>query len=213
MLSPRDDGEMKHLVLVGLGNPGKKYEMTRHNIGFLVIDSLAVRHGWKFKDISRFEAKVAKGVIGDAEVHLLKPATYMNLSGRALIKYLNYFQLGPETVAVAADDAALPFGTLRLRLMGSSGGHNGLKSIEQYLGTQKYVRLRLGIAGRHLRKNSLEDYVLEDFSKPERKELPNFVEEAALALERLTQEQPERVMNDVNTKVKKEDDADKTGTL
>ncbi len=202
------DRENKHLVFAGLGNPGRKYRKNRHNIGFMVIDRFAERQGWELKDAPRFQAKAAKGALGNKTAHLVEPETYMNLSGQSLGKYLNYFHLGPEEVVVVTDDAALPFGEMRLRLMGSSGGHNGLKSVEQHLGTRNYARLRLGIAGKHYGQQALEDYVLQDFSKQEMEELPQFIEKAASVLERLIAEDPERVMNEVNTKVKNKDDSE-----
>jgi peptidyl-tRNA hydrolase, PTH1 family len=207
------DKETKHLVYVGLGNPGQKYRKTRHNIGFMVIDRFAEKHDWELKEVPRFQSKVAKGAFDDITAHLLEPAAYMNLSGHPLRKYLNYFHLGPDSVVVVTDDAALPFGEMRFRLLGSSGGHNGLKSVEQHLGTRNYARLRMGIAGKHYGQQPLEDYVLQDFSREETDELPNFIEQAASVLERLLTEDPERVMNDVNTKVKNKDDSEPTKTL
>jgi len=193
----------QHKVLVGLGNIGKRYEKTRHNMGFLVVDRLAERHGWELKEVSRFKAKVAKGSSEGVTVHLLEPATYMNASGQAVKQYLSYFNLPVESLIIVTDDVALPFGNLRLRVMGSSGGHNGLKSVEQHLGTRQYARLRIGIAGEHHGKGALDEYVLENFSRNEMSELPHIIDKAADVLEKLLNQDVDSVMKEVNTQVPK----------
>lgn len=192
-------------VIVGLGNPGKEYAQTRHNMGWMVVEELANRHGWTFKDEKRFNAHVAKGLLGTSEVHLLLPTTYMNLSGHALAKYLSYYKLSTGGVIVAVDDVALDFGEVRIRTFGSAGGHNGLKSIESILGTRHYIRLRLGIGSHLENKRVLTDYVLDAFSKEEGALLPETVKQSAQVLQRLLQEKVEQVMNQVNTKKKKID--------
>jgi len=197
----------RHRVFVGLGNIGKRYEMTRHNMGFLAVDSFALRHGLELKEASRFQAKVAKGVVKDITLHLLEPTTYMNASGRSVALYLKYFQLPLDALCVVTDDVALPFGDLRLKPSGSSGGHNGLKSVEQHVGTRHYARLRVGIAGEHHKKGALEDYVLEKFSSREMDELPEILDNAANALEMLLTRDFESVMKEVNTKAKQVPDA------
>jgi PTH1 family peptidyl-tRNA hydrolase len=187
-------------VIVGLGNPGKKYELTRHNIGFLVLEALARRNGMSLKEEKEFHGKVAKGVIADQSVFLLMPTTYMNESGRAVRRYLDFYKIPSEHLLVVVDDVALAFGQLRLRKMGSPGGHNGLKSIELHLGTQNYARLRMGI-GRNLQDVNLADYVLGNFSQEEQTELPNFVQKGAQILERLVTEGLSCVMNSGNINV------------
>ena len=171
-----------NIVIVGLGNPGKKYELTRHNLGCLVIQGLAAMHGWSFKDEKEFNAKVAKGDLFGRKVHLLLPTTYMNESGAAVKRYLNFYKLTEENVFVVSDDINLPFGELRLRKAGSSGGHNGLKSIEAHLGTSIYKRLRMGV-GCELHNRTLADYVLENFSKEELELLAKFVQKGIAILE------------------------------
>ncbi|NGX57773.1 MAG: Peptidyl-tRNA hydrolase [Chlamydiae bacterium] len=206
-------GDSKHKVFVGLGNFGKRYQKTRHNIGFMVTERLCDRHFWELKDVPRFKAKVAKGVMDDKTIHILEPATYMNASGQALKRYLDYFHLSSQDVCVVTDDIALSFGEMRLRAMGSSGGHNGLKSIEQHLGTRQYPRLRLGIAGEHHQQRALEDYVLDEFSRAEREQLPLLIESAVDVLERLVTQDIERVMKDVNTRQEKENESNKNKSL
>lgn len=189
-------------VIVGLGNHGKEYAQTRHNMGWMVVEELARQQGWTFKDDKRFSAYTAKGVIGRNDVRLLLPTTYMNLSGQALGKYLSYYKLSSRGVLVVADDIALDFGEVRVRTYGSSGGHNGLKSIEALLGTRHYLRVRIGI-GSHLgSQRILTDYVLDAFSREEAERLPLVCKAGAEVLKKLMCETPEQVMNQVNVKKK-----------
>jgi peptidyl-tRNA hydrolase, PTH1 family len=187
-------------VIVGLGNPGRKYEMTRHNMGFLVVKAFADSLGWSFKDETVFCAYIAKGKIDDIVVHLVLPTTYMNESGRAVRKYADFYKLSNENVVVVNDDVALEFGQTRMRIDGSSGGHNGLKSIENHLGTRHYVRLRMGIGRSNDSDEALSDYVLDTFSKDELIGLNEFIDRGVKALRRLMKESITLVMNDINTK-------------
>jgi PTH1 family peptidyl-tRNA hydrolase len=142
-------------LVVGLGNPGREYVGTRHNIGFEVVDRVAAKLGWmkagEFDRVakSKFEGLAYDGAVGSSgtaeRLVLLKPTTYMNLSGQAVQSAVGFYQLAPSDIMIVLDDLALPCGRLRLRESGSSGGHNGLKDIERALGTQDYPRLRLGI--------------------------------------------------------------------
>jgi PTH1 family peptidyl-tRNA hydrolase len=176
-------------LVVGLGNPGREYVGTRHNIGFEVIDRLAEKLGWirpgEFDRMARskFDGLALDGPVSDGseKLLLLKPVTYMNLSGRAVQAALGFYQATPADVMVVLDDLALPCGRLRLRGSGSSGGHNGLKDIERALGTQDYPRLRLGIdpppppiAGK--------DYVLGRFSPEQRKLIDPAIDRASAAI-------------------------------
>jgi peptidyl-tRNA hydrolase, PTH1 family len=160
-------------LVVGLGNPERSYFGTRHNVGFEVVDQLATRLGWtKPGDFDRmaktkFDGLVFDGVVGNEKLVLLKPLTYMNLSGKSVQAAMAFYQLAPQDIMVVLDDLALPVGRLRLRGSGSSGGHNGLKDIERALASNEYPRLRIGIdpapprvAGR--------DYVLGKFTPEQR---------------------------------------------
>lgn len=165
---------MKYLI-VGLGNIGPEYELTRHNIGFLVLDKMAdqqkidfslERHAYK----SEFKYK-------GRSIHLIKPTTYMNLSGKAVAYWMQELKIPKENVLVVVDDLALPFGALRMRPKGSAAGHNGLKNIEQLCGGQEYPRLRFGI-GNEFGKGQQVDFVLSRFSNEEFKELPMVMDRA-----------------------------------
>lgn len=160
-------------VIVGLGNPGREYARTRHNVGWWVLDRLADEwhlDGWK-KD---GQSLVASGRCHDMPVRLVKPQTYMNLSGAALVSYLRRPTFSPATdLLVIVDDVALPVGRFRLRAQGSHGGHNGLRSLEQSIGSRQYPRLRIGIAPTDPDRtvHSLSDFVLSDFASAEREEI------------------------------------------
>ena len=143
MLFQRDSGGAAWLI-VGLGNPGEKYENTRHNVGFQVIDELAERQG---KPVQRLKFKALTGLltIGGEKALVMKPVTYMNLSGEAVRPAADFYKLPPERILVISDDVALAAGRLRIRAKGSAGGHNGLKSIIQHLGTDQFPRIRVGV--------------------------------------------------------------------
>jgi PTH1 family peptidyl-tRNA hydrolase len=154
---------MKYLI-AGLGNIGAEYELTRHNIGFLVLDQLADMQKAAFS-LER-HAERAEFKYKGKTIHLIKPTTYMNLSGKAVSYWLNELKIPKENLLVIVDDIALPFGTLRMRTKGSAAGHNGLKNIEQLLNGQDYARLRFGI-GDNFGKGHQADFVLSNFSKQE----------------------------------------------
>src|SRR3954451_1378427 len=175
-------------LLVGLGNPGSEYVGTRHNIGWEVVDDFAARMGWigsadQFNRLAKtkFEGLTLDGVVGSEKMLLLKPTTYMNLSGRSVQAAMAFYQLTPPDIVVVLDDLALPVGRLRLRAGGSSGGHNGLKDIERALGTNAYPRLRIGIDAPPPRVPG-RDYVLGRFSEEQRKLLEPAVKRAVDAL-------------------------------
>ncbi len=165
---------MKYLI-VGLGNIGNEYENTRHNIGFKVLDQLAQDHKINF-ELSR-QAMVTSFKFKGRAFHLIKPTTYMNLSGKAVRLWMQELSISLENVLVVVDDIALPFATLRMRQKGSAAGHNGLKNIEELLGTQEYARLRFGV-GDDFSKGRQADYVLSNFKKEEEKELPFAIHKA-----------------------------------
>lgn len=190
-------GELQPFLFVGLGNPGPEYEKTRHNLGERVVQEWARRLGWSLKEERHFKAKVAKGVNTNQTVHLLLPLTYMNLSGMAVKPYMDYFKIPLDRLVVIMDDISLAFGQLRLRAMGSTGGHNGLRSIEQCLGTSQYRRLRMGIG--HPGEVMLATYVLEPFSQAEQEEVPVVIDRGVQVLQRLLKENFTHVMNSTNT--------------
>ncbi len=161
---------MKYLI-AGLGNIGPEYELTRHNVGFLALDYLAEEKGETFAT-ERYAAKAVVSHKG-RKIHLIKPSTYMNLSGKAIQYWLTKLSIPKENLLVVVDDIALPFGKLRMRAKGSSAGHNGLKNIEDLLGGQNYARLKFGI-GDNFPKGHQVDYVLSNFSQEELNKLPDF---------------------------------------
>jgi PTH1 family peptidyl-tRNA hydrolase len=162
---------MKFLI-AGLGNIGPEYELTRHNIGFLVLDQLADQHKVDFT--TERHAQYAEFKFKGKSIHLIKPTTYMNLSGKAVAYWLQELKITKENLLVIMDDIALPFGSLRLRPKGSSAGHNGLKNIEMLLNGQDYARLRFGI-GNDFSRGHQANYVLSNFSPEEFKKLPDIM--------------------------------------
>lgn len=183
-------------LIVGLGNPGKEYEKTRHNAGFLVVDTLASLANLSWK--SGFKGEVAKGKIGGEDVVLLKPHTYMNLSGDAVIEALNFYKLdAKESLWVVHDELDLPVGALRISVGASPGGHNGVKSVLSHAGTQDFARFRLGI-GRPEGQIPVEDYVLQSFRLEEEPAARETVEKAAKAIEAALKEGLTAAMNKYN---------------
>lgn len=165
---------MKYLI-TGLGNPGAEYELTRHNVGFLVLDQLADKQKAVF-NVDR-HAEKAEFKYKGRTIHLIKPTTFMNLSGKAIAYWLQELKIEKENLLVVVDDIALPFGSLRLRTKGSAAGHNGLKNIELVLNGQNYSRLRFGV-GDAFHKGQQVDYVLSNFTQPEFAALPPIIEKA-----------------------------------
>ena len=168
-------------LIVGLGNPGPRYEGNRHNIGFLVADELADRVGGRFK-AHKCGAEVVEGRLGGTRAVLVKPRSYMNLSGGPVTGAVRFFKVPPESVIVVHDELDLPFGELRLKRGGGENGHNGLRSITKSLGTKEYVRVKFGV-DRPPGRMDPADYVLKDFSAAERKDLGYFVDRCADAVE------------------------------
>lgn len=187
------------LIIIGLGNPGSRYKQSLHNVGFKVVERLATMQGWSWKLEDRFQAEVSRGKCQNVTYHLIKPETFMNLSGLAVKEYLRYFNLSPRHLVVIADDADLLFGEIRLKPFGGSGGHNGLKSIERELLTSQFKRLRFGI-GRPVIAISLADYVLMHQDQETWKRLDPAIDKAAIMLEKLANEPFENVMKAANTK-------------
>lgn len=183
-------------VIIGLGNPGKKYEDTRHNAGFMTIDKISEKWGIPVTQ-NKFRALVGEGRVEGEKVLLVKPQTYMNLSGESIAEILRFYKLIPDELVVIFDDLDLPTGQLRLREKGSAGGHNGIKSMIQHLGTQEFKRIKVGI-GRPEPGRSVSDYVLQIFSVDERKAIDEAVSLAAEAAAMWAKEPFLKVMNHYN---------------
>ena len=183
-------------LIVGLGNPGKQYEQTRHNIGFEVIDALSDRLQIPL-DQAKFKGIYGYRVINGEKVFLLKPLTYMNLSGESVIALMNYYDIDEEELIIIYDDLDLPAGKIRLRQKGSAGGHNGIKSIISHLGTNEFNRIRVGI-NRPSNGMPIVDYVLGRFSKEETEMVKIAVEKSAEACEEWIGQPFLHVMNTYN---------------
>jgi len=192
-------------LIVGLGNPGQKYEQTRHNMGFLVMDRLVSSCGTTLANHLQWRAHLAK-VMGAGTI-LMKPQTFMNESGQSVGAALRFYKWEPEQVLVVYDDVSLPFGSLRFRMAGSAGGHNGMKSIISHLGTDRFPRLKIGIGDAcheedPARSGSMVGHVLGKFSVSERNELQNTLASAAEAVQFAVSEGVEAAANAFNTKKK-----------
>lgn len=187
-------------VLIGLGNPGRRYQSTRHNIGFMVVQAFAKAKGWTLKEDSRWPGLGGKGRINAADVLLLMPTTYMNESGQAVRRFLDYYKMPVASLLVVHDDIDLDYGTLKVRPGGGTGGHNGLKSIQAHLGVAGFKRLRMGIGDRE--HGDLADHVLADFTKDEQEQLGGFIQKSVTVIEELLCSDIHMVMNRVNAKKK-----------
>lgn len=188
-------------LIAGLGNPGKQYERTRHNMGFDTIDELVDRHRIPGSGMQH-KAMYGKGMIAGEKVILAKPLTYMNLSGDSVREFINYYKMDPETeLIVIYDDIDLEPGQIRIRKKGSAGGHNGMKSIISQIGTQNFYRIKVGVGAKPAGWD-LADYVLGRFSTKEREEVDKAIEEAADAVEVILGEGIDAAMNKYNAKKK-----------
>ncbi|MCI9104514.1 MAG: aminoacyl-tRNA hydrolase [Lachnospiraceae bacterium] len=187
-------------IIAGLGNPTKEYDKTRHNVGFEVIDKLADRYDIDVSE-RKHRAFCGRGVIEGQKVLLVKPQTFMNLSGESLRSVLDYYKVLPEELIVIYDDISLSPGQLRIRLKGSAGGHNGIKNIIAHLGTQEFPRIKVGVGEKPPRMD-LKDYVLSRFSKGEQELMDEAFQEAAQAVVMMLGEGADRAMNHFNTKKK-----------
>ena len=184
-------------LIVCLGNPGPRYEGTRHNAGFLAADALAKKLKLSVNRL-RFRALTARGEIGGESVLLMKPQTYMNLSGEAAAAAARFYKIPPERVLVVSDETALPVGTLRVRSKGSAGGHNGLKSIIASLGTDQFPRIRLGVGAPPHEDYDMADWVLSAFKNQDAEEIARAAERAAEAVICYITEGPDRTMSKYN---------------
>ncbi|MGC6482520.1 MAG: aminoacyl-tRNA hydrolase [Synechococcus sp.] len=189
-------------LLVGLGNPGQRYAGTRHNVGFMALEALAARETVRFKAMAKLQAELADVGVGSNRLRLLMPQTFMNDSGRSIRAALDWFDLAPHQVLVLVDDMDLPLGRLRLRAKGSAGGHNGLRSTIQHLGTQDFARLRIGIGapGRSTdeRRARTVSHVLGDFHQAEQSLLKEVLDEVVRGIDLIQRLGLDRAGNRLN---------------
>lgn len=176
-------GINKSVLVVGLGNPGKEYNLTRHNIGFEVLDNFVARQNEMADWISRKDLKchLAQGRFGDTTVYAIKPTTFMNLSGEAVQAVTHYYKISPDFIAVIHDELDVNFGQIRLRTGGGSAGHNGIKSVTEHIG-ESYGRIRIGIGPKSPTQIDSSDFVLQKFSHMEQEQLTNLQKEMSAIL-------------------------------
>ena len=184
-------------IIAGLGNPGREYEKTKHNIGFMTADLLAERLGISVTKL-KFRALIGEGRIGNEKVIIMKPQTYMNLSGESVREILNFYKLDPEDLIVIYDDIDIPVGSLRIRAKGSAGTHNGMRSVVSQIKSENFPRVRVGIGSEH--RGDLVDYVISGFSSKDRESVRSTIEKAADAVECIVKEGVSSAMNKYNTK-------------
>lgn len=188
-------------IIAGLGNPGRQYEGTRHNIGWQVIDELAEKYNIKVIE-NKFKGLIGKGMIGSEKAVLLKPLTYMNLSGESVSEAVNFYKIDETTqLIVVADDISLDAGHIRMRKKGSAGGHNGLKNIIAHLGHEEFMRIKMGVGDKPAGYD-LADYVLGHFSREEEKIMNESRKTAVLAIETIMSDGIDKAMNLYNTSKK-----------
>ncbi|MCU5706222.1 aminoacyl-tRNA hydrolase [Bacillus wiedmannii] len=196
-VSKKESSGTRMKLIVGLGNPGREYELTRHNIGFMAIDELAKRWNISLNE-QKFKGVFGAGFVNGEKVILLKPLTYMNLSGESIRPLMDYYKIDVEDFVVLYDDLDIPVGKLRLRMKGSAGGHNGVKSTISHLGTQEFQRIRMGI---DRPKNGMKvvDYVLGRFTSEEIPDVSHSIEKAVDACEEWLNKPFLQIMNTFNS--------------
>ena len=197
MFFKRSGGSGIQWLVVGLGNPGVKYESTRHNMGFLVADKLAQNEKLKFNKL-RFKAWTATWEVGGEKVLLMKPQTYMNLSGEAVGQAARFYKIPADHVLVISDDIALPAGKLRIRAGGSAGGHNGLKNIIQHLGTDRFPRIKVGVGSPQQAEHDIADWVTGKPMGEDQKVIIEALDKAVAAIPVLIEQGVDRAMNRFN---------------
>lgn len=185
-------------LVVGLGNPGDRYARTRHNLGAMVLDELLERTASKLKS-HKSGMLIAEANLAGNPLVLARATSYMNETGRPLGQLARFYKTPPEQIVVVHDELDIPFGDVRVKIGGGTAGHNGLKSVGNHLSTKEFPRVRVGVS-RPTGRLDAADYVLQEFSGSERKELPEIIERAADAVERLITEGAERAMNEFNTR-------------
>ncbi len=196
-LSPKRPQGRPEFIIAGLGNPGVEYEKTRHNTGFMAVDALSQRFGFSV-NTHKFNALIADTVISDKRCLVMKPLTYMNKSGEAISDAMDFYNIPPENIIVIFDDISLDVGKMRLRRKGSSGGHNGIKSIIHNCGSQDFPRIKIGVGGKPHPDYDLADWVLSSYSDNELKMLGEVFEHTARAVELILRGNINQAMNDYN---------------
>ena len=190
-------------VIVGLGNPGKTYSNTRHNVGFNTVDLLAEKNNIEINKI-KFKSVYGEGRINGKKLILVKPQTYMNNSGEAVRDIANFYKIDPSKIIVIVDDIDIDFASVRIRKKGSAGSHNGLKSIIRLLGRDDFPRIKIGIGKKHPQQN-LADFVLSRFSKDEVEDIEDAIRDSAEAVELILKEDIDMAMNEFNRRKKAQD--------
>lgn len=194
MLFSRKTTSSIEYIIVGLGNPGRKYEKTRHNAGFIALDALSAEHGIRV-DRVRWNALTGDGKISGHRCLLMKPQTFMNNSGEAVVQAMRFYKLQPEQVIVVLDDISLEPGIMRIRRKGSDGGQKGMRSIIQLCGSDQFPRIKLGVGKKPHPDYELADWVLSEFSTDDRKKLDAAVADAVKAVELMVNDQTDEAMN------------------
>lgn len=194
----KDFGSSIDLLIVGLGNPGSKYENTRHNAGFICIDKIAENLQVKMTKI-KFKSYVGEGKIADKKILLMKPTTYMNLSGEAVMEAVNFYKLQPEQVLVVFDDISLEPGKVRIRRKGSHGGHNGIRNIIERMGKDTFPRVKVGVGKKPHPEYDLADWVLSRFTDKEMKEIDEVAKNTIKIAELAIDDNLEKAMNLFNS--------------
>jgi len=188
--------------VVGLGNPGSKYEFTRHNIGFRIVDSLARDMGTEFKKVKSYYSLISRGTINNHKVMLVKPQTFMNLSGRAVSRVVSYYKISLQDLLIVYDDLNLESGQVRIRKKGSAGGHKGIESIMQYLNSEDIPRLRIGISNPSVNFNfDCVSYVLSNFNNDEKDKIEEVIQLSTEAIKTVIEDGFEKAMRKYNRKL------------
>jgi len=189
-------------IIVGLGNPGLKYEFTRHNTGFRIVDHLAREIETEFKKVKSYYSLISRGIINDHKVILVKPQTFMNLSGRAVSKIVSYYKISFRDLLIVYDDLNLDLGQLRIRKEGSAGGHKGMESIMQYLHSEEIPRLRVGIGNSSTNFNfDCVSYVLSNFNHDEEEKIKDTIKLSTEAIKTVIEDSFEKAMRKYNRKL------------
>ena len=188
--------------MIGLGNPGSKYEFTRHNIGFRIIDSLARDMGIEFNKVKSYYSLISRGMINNHKVMLVKPQTFMNLSGRAVNRVVSYYKIPLQDLLIVYDDLNLELGQVRIRKKGSSGGHKGIESIMQYLNSEDIPRLRIGVGNPSVNYNfDCVSYVLSNFNNDEEDKIEEVIQLSTEAVKTIIEDGFEKAMRKYNRKL------------